>query len=58
LEKTVELSQYKQKNDDDELVLLTEYDSGDQLKENGREGHVTCTGEKRNAYRIFLRKPE
>jgi hypothetical protein len=42
LEKTVDLSYY----------------SGDQLKANSREGKVACMGEKINAYKIVVRKPE
>jgi len=31
---------------------------GDQVKEDKMAGHVACMGEMRNAYKIFIRKPE
>jgi len=39
-------------------VLLTEYYLGDKSRIMKWVGHVACTGEKRNAYRVLVGKAE
>lgn len=37
-------------------MLFTKRYYSDQIKENGKGGHVACMGEMRNSYKISFRK--